>query len=215
LERINLIDRSKRLDKDAEYLVMKDYDRRNFYVHTGLAGIFNLSTQNFEQLCMFALSLIGECILKELQFLGQELKLSQAIGGYRADDRPHLARRTARARSARPPRDRGAGRGGPVQLNCDSGQQRGQRHIWGGRASVRATVYMATVSATRHNAVLAAFYRRLASGRESGEGRARRDHAQAPHILNAMMKHQRPWHPEVASTPVSPARRARAATDVV
>jgi hypothetical protein len=81
---LNLIDRSKRLDKDAEYLVMKDYDRRNFYVHTGLAGIFNLSPQNFEQLCMFALSLIGGCILKELEILGQELKLSQAIVGYDA-----------------------------------------------------------------------------------------------------------------------------------
>lgn len=81
---LNLIDRSKRLDKDVEYLVMKDYDRRNFYVHTGLAGILNLSAQNFEQLCMFALSIIGECILKELQILGHELRLSQAIGGYDA-----------------------------------------------------------------------------------------------------------------------------------
>jgi hypothetical protein len=79
---LNLIDRSKRLDKDAEYLVMKDYDRRNFYVHSGLVGVFNLSAQNFEQLCMFALNLIGGCMLNALKILGQELKFSKAIAGY-------------------------------------------------------------------------------------------------------------------------------------
>ena len=31
---------------------------------------------------MFALTLIGECMLKELVILGKELKLSQAIAGY-------------------------------------------------------------------------------------------------------------------------------------
>jgi hypothetical protein len=63
-------------------MVMQDYDRRNFYVHTGLTGIFNMSKENFEQLCMFALTQIGECMLKELVILGKELKLAQAIGGY-------------------------------------------------------------------------------------------------------------------------------------
>jgi hypothetical protein len=79
---INLIQRGERLGKDVEYLVMKDYDRRNFYVHTGVTGIFNMSKQNFEQLCMFALTMIGECMLKALPILGAELKLSQAISGY-------------------------------------------------------------------------------------------------------------------------------------
>jgi hypothetical protein len=79
---INLIERGQKLDKDVEYMVMQDYDRRNFYVHTGLTGIFNMSKENFEQLCMFALTQIGECMLKELVILGKELKLAQAIGGY-------------------------------------------------------------------------------------------------------------------------------------
>ena len=79
---INLIERGERLGKDVEYLVMKDYDRRNFYVHTGLTGVFNMSKQNFAQLCMFALTMIGECMLKELPILGAELKLSEAISGY-------------------------------------------------------------------------------------------------------------------------------------
>ena len=32
---------------------------------------------------------------------------------------------------------------GVAPFNCDSGQHRGQRHIWGGRAAVRTTLYMA------------------------------------------------------------------------
>lgn len=50
---------------------------------------------------------------------------------------------------------------GVAPFNCDSGQHRGQRHIWGGRASGRAVLYMAAVSAARYNPVLRAFYRLL------------------------------------------------------
>lgn len=79
---VNLIERGEKLGKDVEHLVMQDYDRRNFYVHTGLTGVFNISPENFQQLCMFALTMIGECMLKELTILGAELRLSQAIKGY-------------------------------------------------------------------------------------------------------------------------------------
>jgi transposase len=50
---------------------------------------------------------------------------------------------------------------GVAPLNWDSGQQRGARHIWGGRAPVRTALYMATVSAVRCNAVIRAFFDRL------------------------------------------------------
>jgi hypothetical protein len=63
-------------------LVIKDYDRRNFAVHTGLAGILNLSPANFEAMCAFALNVIGDCILAELHILGRELKLENAIANY-------------------------------------------------------------------------------------------------------------------------------------
>ena len=43
----------------------------------------------------------------------------------------------------------------------DSGQYRGQRRIWGGRADVRAVLYMATLSATRWNPVIRAHYEQL------------------------------------------------------
>lgn len=50
---------------------------------------------------------------------------------------------------------------GVAPLNRDSGTQRGRRATWGGRAPVRATLYMATLVATRHNPVIRAFYARL------------------------------------------------------
>ena len=50
---------------------------------------------------------------------------------------------------------------GVAPLNRDSGQQRGRRSTWGGRVSVRNTLYMATLSAVRHNPALRAFYEHL------------------------------------------------------
>jgi transposase len=50
---------------------------------------------------------------------------------------------------------------GVAPLNRDSGKHRGERHIWGGRACVRAPLYMATLVAVRHNPILSNFYNRL------------------------------------------------------
>lgn len=43
----------------------------------------------------------------------------------------------------------------------ESGTYRGRRRIWGGRAEIRRTLYMAALSATKHNPVIKAFYSRL------------------------------------------------------
>ena len=50
---------------------------------------------------------------------------------------------------------------GLAPLNRDSGRWRGKRSIWGGRAHVRAVLYMATLTAVRLNPVLKALYERL------------------------------------------------------
>jgi transposase len=50
---------------------------------------------------------------------------------------------------------------GGAPLNRDSGRWRGQRHIWGGRARVRAALYMSALVGMRWNPVLRAFYARL------------------------------------------------------
>lgn len=101
---------------------------------------------------------------------------------------------------------------GVAPFNCDSGTHRGQRHIWGGRASVRATLYMAAVSASRHNPLLAPFYRRLRQAGKPAKVALVATMRKLITILNAMLKHHASWNAEVASTPASLARRARAAT---
>ena len=50
---------------------------------------------------------------------------------------------------------------GLAPFNRDSGTQRGQRHIRGGRAPVRTALYMATLSAVRCNTVIAEDFQRL------------------------------------------------------
>ena len=50
---------------------------------------------------------------------------------------------------------------GVAPLNRDSGAFRGRRSAWGGRASVRKALYMATLVATRFNPTICPFYNRL------------------------------------------------------
>src|SRR3546814_12682232 len=57
---------------------------------------------------------------------------------------------------------------------CDSGKKAGERNIKGGRAALRAALYMAALAAARHNPDLSAYYKRLiANGKKPKEiGRA-------------------------------------------
>jgi transposase len=50
---------------------------------------------------------------------------------------------------------------GVAPLNADSGRHKGKRITWGGRATVRTTLYMAALSAIRYNPVIKIFYERL------------------------------------------------------
>lgn len=82
---------------------------------------------------------------------------------------------------------------GVAPLNCDSGNFRGKRAIWGGRAKVRATLYMATLVATRHNAVIRAFYQRLCAAGKEKKVALTACMRKFLTILNAMLKHRTPW----------------------
>jgi transposase len=55
---------------------------------------------------------------------------------------------------------------GVAPLNNDSGQQRGTRHIYGGRSRVRSMLYMAALTATRRNPVIKEFYERLLANKK-------------------------------------------------
>lgn len=50
---------------------------------------------------------------------------------------------------------------GVAPFNRDSGTLRGKRTVWGGRATLRAALYMAALVATKRNPIIAAFYQRL------------------------------------------------------
>jgi len=87
---------------------------------------------------------------------------------------------------------------GVAPMNCDSGQSRGQRHIWGGRASVRTTLYMAALTATRHNVALRAFYRRLRDAGKPAKVALVAVMRKLLTIVNAMLKHQTRWQDQPA-----------------
>ena len=88
---------------------------------------------------------------------------------------------------------------GVAPLNRDSGTLRGHRTIWGGRAHVRATLYMGTLVAVRHNPVLKAFYERLCLAGKVKKVALIACMRKLLTILNAMVKHQTPWQPQEVS----------------
>lgn len=89
---------------------------------------------------------------------------------------------------------------GVAPLNRDSGRRRGRRRVWGGRASVRAVLYMATVAASRCNPVIQAFYARLLAGGKAKKVALTACMHKLLIILNAMVKHQTPWRENIAFT---------------
>ena len=82
---------------------------------------------------------------------------------------------------------------GVAPLNRDSGTLRGRRTIWGGRATVRAALYMAALVASRRNSVIRAFYRRLRKGGKPAKVALVACMRKLLTILNAMLKHRTPW----------------------
>ena len=85
---------------------------------------------------------------------------------------------------------------GVAPLNRDSGTLRGSRTTWGGRAHVRATLYMSTLVAVRYNPVFKAFYERLRAAGKAAKVALTACMRKLLTILNAMVKHHAPWQPE-------------------
>jgi len=85
---------------------------------------------------------------------------------------------------------------GVAPLNRDSGLFRGRRCIWGGRANVRAVLYMAAVSAMRHNPVIRAFYERLIQKGKPFKVAITACMRKLLTILNTMIKNHTVWNPK-------------------
>lgn len=84
---------------------------------------------------------------------------------------------------------------GVAPLNRDSGQMRGQRSIWGGRAEVRRTLYMATLTAVRYNPVLKPYYERLLAVGKRKKVALVACMRKLLTMLNAIAKHGSTWDP--------------------
>ncbi len=86
---------------------------------------------------------------------------------------------------------------GVAPFNRDSGTLRGKRTVWGGRAQVRAVLYMGTLVATRFNPVIHAFYHRLCAAGKAKKVALTACMRKLLIILNAMLKHRTPWRPDL------------------
>ena len=87
---------------------------------------------------------------------------------------------------------------GVAPLNRDSGTLRGRRTVWGGRAQVRAVLYMGAIVAARFNPVIRVFYQRLQRAGKAKKVALTACMRKLLTILNAMLKHRTPWRSEEA-----------------
>ena len=82
---------------------------------------------------------------------------------------------------------------GLAPLNRDSGRWRGKRSIWGGRANVRAVLYMATVTAVRLNPIVKVLYQRLLAAGKPPKVAITACMHKLLRICNAIIRHHSAW----------------------
>lgn len=75
----------------------------------------------------------------------------------------------------------------------DSGTLRGKRTVWGGRAPVRAVLYMGALVAAQHNPVIRMFYLRLLRAGKPKKVALTACMRKLLTILNAMVRTNTPW----------------------
>jgi transposase len=113
---------------------------------------------------------IEQCEQAILDLIAQDANLSAKA--QRLDQIPGVGAATAAIVLAEMPElgtlseESAAALAGVAPYNQESGAQRGARHIAGGRSTVRRALYMAALSAVKHDAILKQFYLRL---REAGK----------------------------------------------
>ena len=90
---------------------------------------------------------------------------------------------------------------GVAPFNRDSGDRRGKRETWGGRAPVRATLYMGALVATRHNPAIKEFYERLLAAGKPKKVALVACMRKLLSILNALMRDRAIWRCPHALTP--------------
>lgn len=84
---------------------------------------------------------------------------------------------------------------GLAPIARDSGAFRGRRMIAGGRAPIRRVLYMATLTAIKHNPAIRAFHHRLVAAGRPGKVALTAAMRKLLTILNALLRDRRPWQP--------------------
>jgi transposase len=88
---------------------------------------------------------------------------------------------------------------GIAPLADDSGKRHGTRRIWGGRSSVRRSLYLATLVAIRHNPPIRDVYQRLVAFGKPKKVAMVACMRKLIVILNAMKRDRTPWTPDLAA----------------
>ena len=86
---------------------------------------------------------------------------------------------------------------GLAPMNRNSGLMRGRRTVSGGRARVRAVLYMGALVASRHNPVIRSFYQRLLAAGKPKKLALTACMRKLLTILNGMVKSGHRWSPHV------------------
>lgn len=84
---------------------------------------------------------------------------------------------------------------GVAPFNDDSGHRRGKRRVKGGRSSVRNVLYMAALSASKHNPILRAFYQQMIKRGKEKKVALTACMRKLLTFLNAIIRDSVPWKP--------------------
>ncbi len=93
---------------------------------------------------------------------------------------------------------------GVAPLNDDSGQMKGKRRVFGGRANVRQVLYMSAMVAVQYNPVLKAFYVRLVKRGKLKKVALVACMHKLLTILNAIVKQGKPWDAPIVDVTLEP-----------
>jgi transposase len=86
---------------------------------------------------------------------------------------------------------------GVAPMANDSGSSKGRRRVQGGRFEIRRVLYMATLTATRHNPAIKTFYDRLLAAGKLPKVALIACMRKLLTILNAMVKTKQPWNKSI------------------
>lgn len=89
---------------------------------------------------------------------------------------------------------------GVAPMANDSGSSRGRRRVQGGRFEIRRVLYMGTLSASRHNPAIRAFYQRLIAAGKLPKVALVACMRKLLTTLNAMVRTNKTWNPSIRGT---------------